>query len=307
MPFCLMWANENWTRRWDGAESDVLISQDYLADDDERMVAEFSRHFRDPRYIRIAERPLLMIYRPQLIPNAASTILRWRDMFRVRFDENPIIIMAQSFGDTDPAAFGLDGAIEFPPHKLTQHLKPANLEVELLDQEFSGKVYHYEQVVETSLGEAAPPYPLIKTAVPSWDNDARRQGHGLIMTGSTPQKYEAWITQLIQRSKRQSFFGEPIICINAWNEWCEGAYLEPDLHFGSAYLNATARAVAGASRNTAAPRLVLIGHDAFPGGAQMLLLNIGKTLRRRYPRHPPCGRPARRGLSGRRASLGLRQ
>jgi glycosyltransferase involved in cell wall biosynthesis len=282
MPFCLMWANENWTRRWDGAESDVLISQDYLADDDERMVAEFSRHFRDPRYIRIAERPLLMIYRPQLIPNAASTILRWRDMFRVRFDENPIIIMAQSFGDTDPAAFGLDGAIEFPPHKLTQHLKPANLEVELLDQEFSGKVYHYEQVVETSLGEAAPPYPLIKTAVPSWDNDARRQGHGLIMTGSTPQKYEAWITQLIQRSKRQSFFGEPIICINAWNEWCEGAYLEPDLHFGSAYLNATARAVAGASRNTAAPRLVLIGHDAFPGGAQMLLLNIGKTLRRSF-------------------------
>jgi glycosyltransferase involved in cell wall biosynthesis len=282
MPFCLMWANENWTRRWDGAESDVLISQDYLADDDERMVAEFSRHFRDPRYIRIAERPLLMIYRPQLIPDAASTILRWRAMFRAQFGENPIIIMAQSFGDTDPTAFALDGAIEFPPHKLTQHLKPVNLEIDLLDPEFSGKVYHYDQVVETSLGEAAPAYPLIKTAVPSWDNDARRQGHGLVINGSTPQKYEDWIAQLIQRSKRQLFFGEPIICINAWNEWCEGAYLEPDLHFGSAYLNATARAVIGASRGISVPRLVLIGHDAFPGGAQMLLLNIGKTLRRSF-------------------------
>jgi glycosyltransferase involved in cell wall biosynthesis len=282
MPFCLMWANENWTRRWDGAESDVLISQDYLADDDKRMVAEFSRHFKDPRYIRIAERPLLMIYRPQLIPEAASTILRWRHMFQAQFGEHPIIIMAQSFGDTDPAAFGLDGAIEFPPHKLTQHLKPANPEFELLDQEFSGKVYHYEQVVETSLNEATPSYPLIKTAVPSWDNDARRQGHGLVITGSTPQKYEAWITELIQRSKRQPFFGEPVICINAWNEWCEGAYLEPDLHFGSAYLNATARAAIGGARGTSVPRLLLIGHDAFPGGAQMLLLNIGRTLRRSF-------------------------
>ena len=102
MPFCLMWANENWTRRWDGAESEVLISQDYRADDDEAMVADFARHFTDHRYIRVGGRPLFMIYRPGIIPKAKETIARWRMIWREKFGENPIIIMAQAFGDTDP-------------------------------------------------------------------------------------------------------------------------------------------------------------------------------------------------------------
>ena len=102
MPFCLMWANENWTRRWDGMEGEVLISQDYLADDDERLLADFNRHFKDTRYIRIQGRPLLMIYRPGLIPDTANVISRWRTIFAKKFDENPIIIMSQSFDDYDP-------------------------------------------------------------------------------------------------------------------------------------------------------------------------------------------------------------
>jgi glycosyltransferase involved in cell wall biosynthesis len=83
----------------------------------------------------------------------------------------------------------------------------------------------------------------------------------------------------VERSRKNTFFGEAVVCVNAWNEWCEGAYLEPDLHFGSAYLNATARAAAGLTRDVSLPRVLLVGHDAFPSGAQHLLLNIGKTLR----------------------------
>jgi len=282
MPFALMWANENWTRRWDGAESEVLISQDYRHDDDERMAAEFARHFADPRYIRLQGRPVLMVYRPGIIPDVQATIARWRSMFREKHNEDPILVMAQAFGDTDPRPFGFDGAIEFPPHKLTQHLQPANQEFEILDPDFTGKIYRYETVVKTSLEEPRADFPLVKTVVPSWDNDARRQGTGLVITDSTPAKYEAWLSELVERAQEAPFFGEAMVCINAWNEWCEGAYLEPDLHYGSAYLNATARAVTGATRRGAAApsKMLLVGHDAFPSGAQTLLLEIGRTMRR---------------------------
>ena len=201
-------------------------------------------------------------------------------MFQEQHGENPLFVMAQSFDDTDPRPYGFDGAIEFPPHKLTQRVRPINSDLEILDPEFQGKAYSYDAIVRASLEEPAPPYPLIKTAVPSWDNDARRQGAGVVIAHSTPAKYEAWLSGLLQHALGHPFFGESLICVNAWNEWCEGAYLEPDLHFGAAYLNATARAVTGVSRHANAPKLILIGHDAFPSGAQLLLLNIGRALRR---------------------------
>ena len=282
MPFALMWANENWTRRWDGSENEVLISQDYRPKDDAELAASFATHFRDPRYIRCQGRPLLMIYRPGIIPNLAEKIARWRDIFRTQHGEDPILVTAQAFNVLDPRDLGLDGAIEFPPHKLTSALPPANVAFEYLDPDFKGKIYHYDDIVKISLDERPPPFPLIKTAVPSWDNDARRQGNGIVVTGSTPHKYEAWLTRLGDQAEAHPFFGERLVCVNAWNEWCEGAYLEPDLHFGAAYLNATARAVFGRTAQGTGPRILLVGHDAFPSGAQHLLLNIGRTLRRAF-------------------------
>lgn len=279
MPFCLMWANENWTRRWDGMEGEVLIWQDYLSSDDERLLSDFNRHFKDKRYIRVQGRPLLMIYRPRLIPDTAAVIARWRAIFAKRFNEDPIIIMSQSFDDHDPTANGMDGAIEFPPHKLTKYVPLVNSEAKILDDTYAGQIYSYDDVAKYSLDEPRPTFPLIKTVVPSWDNDARRQGSGLVIQGSTPQKYEAWLSALVQQAQTHTFFGESFVCINAWNEWREGAYLEPDLHFGSAYLNATARAATGLTRDLSVPKILLVGHDAFPSGAQHLLLNIGKTLR----------------------------
>jgi glycosyltransferase involved in cell wall biosynthesis len=281
-PFCIMWANENWTRRWDGAESEVLISQDYAEEDDAALCADLARHFKDPRYIRLEGRPLFFIYRASSIPDAAAAIARWREILRDEHRENPIFACAQAFGDLDPGKFGMDGAIEFPPHKLVNNLRTQNQSLHLLDFEFKGQVYSYEDVVRSSL--ESPPstsLPVIKTLTPSWDNDARRQGGGLVITGSTPELYQKWLTKLIAHARSNPFFGEPLVCVNAWNEWCEGAYLEPDLHFGAAYLNATARAVYGRTRKySAKTRVLLVGHDAFTAGAQYLLLNIGRTLKR---------------------------
>ena len=206
MPFCLMWANESWTRRWDGLEGEVLISQDYSADDDERLIAEYARHFADPRYIRVRGRPLLMVYRPRLIPEPIETVAKWRALFKKGWGEDPILIMSQSFDDYDPQVFGLDGAIEFPPHKLTKKTKLINHEMHFIDDGFSGQIYAYDDVVKVSLEEPVPSFPLIKTAVPSWDNDARRQGGGLVIHGSTPKLYEEWLGKLVGQAQRTTFF-----------------------------------------------------------------------------------------------------
>ncbi|MDI6653613.1 glycoside hydrolase family 99-like domain-containing protein [Gluconobacter japonicus] len=279
LPFCLMWANENWSRRWDGSDNDILIAQDYRPEDDHALIDCFARHMRDPRYIQVQGRPLLMVYRPGTIPDASQAFERWRKLFRTRHNLNPIFVMGQAFNAENPRDFGVDGAIEFPPHKVVANCSLINEHVQLMDEDFRGQIYDYSDIVENALKQPPTSYPLIRTAAPSWDNDARRQGQGLVLHGSTPKLYERWLTGLVDQAQKERFFGESIVCINAWNEWAEGAYLEPDVHFGSAYLNATARACTGFKSSLNKARLLLIGHDAFPAGAQRLLLEIGRTLR----------------------------
>jgi glycosyltransferase involved in cell wall biosynthesis len=281
-PFCLMWANENWTRRWDGLERDVLLTQGYSAKDDAALIDEFAGYFADPRYIRLQNRPLLMIYRAAIIPDTSATIARWRDLFRARHNENPLIFMAQSFHDNDPAPHGLDGAVEFPPHKLTVGLTLLNNRLDLFDPDFTADVFAYDDVVAASLEAPRPSFPLIRTAMPGWDNDPRREGKGVVLHEATPAKYQFWLEALIADARANPVLGEPMVCINAWNEWAEGAYLEPDLHHGSAFLNATARAVSGQAAAFMAKHLLLVGHDALPHGAQMLLLHLARQLRRAH-------------------------
>ncbi len=278
-PFCVSWANENWTRRWDGLEREVLLAQEYRESDDEALIACFAGFFADRRYIRIDGRPLLMIYRAALIPDAAARIATWRTLFEKNHSESPIIVMVQSIDDSDPTPYGLDGAVEFPPHKVTDHLTPINQRLDLFDPEFSAKVYEYEDVANASLAVPEPGYPLIKTIAPGWDNDPRREGKGLVLHGATPAKYQAWLEALVMQANKKPFYGEPLICVNAWNEWAEGAFLEPDVHFGAAFLNATNRAICGILPENKAS-LLLVGHDAQPHGAQMILLNLARHYKR---------------------------
>lgn len=279
-PFALMWANEDWTRRWDGRSGEILIAQTYDPGEDPALIAAFARHFADPRYIRIEGRPLLFVYRASLIPDTVATLARWRRLFETNHGERPILVMAQSFDDVDPRPLGFDAAVEFPPHKLARLLEPITERLELFDEEFSAEVYRYEDIALRSLLEPRPPYPLIKTAVPGWDNDPRREGRGLVLHGATPARYQAWLARLIEQSARHPVFGERLVCINAWNEWAEGAYLEPDVHFGGAFLNATARAIAGLPATGEKASLLLVGHDALAHGAQLLLLHLARHFRR---------------------------
>ncbi|GJD34080.1 D-inositol-3-phosphate glycosyltransferase [Methylobacterium aerolatum] len=281
MPFCLMWANENWTRRWDGQEQDILLRQDYDPGHDEALFDCLAGYFASPRYYRIGGRPLLTIYRPGIIPNAVDFFRRLRAGIKARLGVEPILFMSQAFGDEDPRPFGLDGAMEFPPHKVTARANDTAQSQHVLDWNFSGQVFDYDEVATIALADEPDAFPLIKTVLPMWDNDARKQGSGLCIHGSTPAKFSAWFEATCAIACRSPIEGEPLVFVNAWNEWCEGAYLEPDLHHGWAYLNAVARVLSQEPpvKEDGRRRILLVGHDAFPAGAQYLLLNIGRQLR----------------------------
>ena len=284
MPFTLMWANDNWTRTWDGHDSEILLQQSYRPEDDAALIDDFARHFFDPRYIRLGERPLLFIYRPGHVPDAPATFARWRQLFATRHGIEPLIYMAQGFGDLDPRAYGLDGAIEFPPHKLCQGQPTINHTLEIFDAGFTGRVLDYDAMVEQARAEPEPVFPLIRTTTPMWDNEARRPGRGMTIFNSTPAKFEAWMAQSIDFARRHPTHGEAIVCVNAWNEWAEGATLEPDVHYGAAYLNALARAVFNvpSQHKDGRHKLLIVGHDAHRNGAQMLALNMARTYRRQF-------------------------
>jgi lipopolysaccharide biosynthesis protein len=239
MPFCINWANENWTRRWDGAENEILLGQNHSAEDDVDFARSLLPIVRDPRYITVKGRPLIMIYRPGLLPEPVATMRRWRVVFTGAGLSNPYIVMAQGFGDHDPRQHGVDAAVEFPPHKVAP-MPPINDSLELLDPDFSGKVIDYEAVAQHAAALPRPPYTLFRGVSPGWDNEARRAGRGLTFAHSTPATYATWLRAACQTAIAEAATAdERLVFINAWNEWGEAAYLEPDRHFGYAYLQAT--------------------------------------------------------------------
>jgi hypothetical protein len=244
-PFCLCWANENWTRRWDGCETDVLIAQQHSPNDDRKFIESLLPYFADRRYIRIDERPLLLIYRAELLPDARSTVARWREVCRVAGGGQLYVGTVQSFGGHnvgDPRRVGFDAAVEFPPHGLAVR---TGAPAEMLVEGFEGSFYDYARTAANFGQRPLPSYPLFRTVMPSWDNTPRGLLRGHIFADSSPALYERWLRRIVDQTRQLRFGDERTVFINAWNEWGEGNYLEPDQQNGRAYLEATRRVLGG--------------------------------------------------------------
>jgi glycosyltransferase involved in cell wall biosynthesis len=276
LPFCLCWANENWTRRWDGTDQEVLIAQDHSPEDDLAFIAHVARFFQDARYVRVGGRPLLLVYRPKLLPSARATAERWREWCRANGIGEIYLAYTQSFETVDPEEYGFDAAIEFPPN----NGRPPEIrdKVQLLNPDFAGTIFDWRIFVQRSREYPRPlPYKLFRGVTPSWDNEARRPGAGAVFLGSSPAGYREWLTNAALdtwRWCRQS--DERLVFINAWNEWAEGAHLEPDLRYGYAYLQATRDALEAAATAIDQRRLVIVAHDAYPHGSQYLALHMAR-------------------------------
>ena len=247
-PFCLCWANENWTRAWDGLDRDVLMAQHYSPEDDRRHMQWLGRALRDARYIRVEGKPLILVYRVSLLPSPASTAMTWReeahrlglgDLFLVSVD-------SLRHDRVDPTRIGFDAAVEFQPDWL-------NLGEPAFTVDPGNEVFDYETLVSRALGKSPQSYRQFPCVTPGWDNSPRRRRDAKIFTGASPDLYERWLRGALERAGRQG--PESLVFVNAWNEWAEGACLEPSERWGRQYLEATRRARSGATLNHTAAAL----------------------------------------------------
>lgn len=305
MTFCLSWANENWTRRWDAAEHEVLISQTYDEDSTLALIDDLIPAFRDPRYMRVDGLPFFMIYRPQHLPDARGMLDQWRGRCREMGIGEVHFACALIHGNRDYKQYGFDSGVEFPPHNLTT--ANVNSSVRFKD-EFVGNAMQFAEVAQSYLERDYGDDRVFRTVFPSWDNTARTGRRALVMLNGTPENYEFWLAETIKGVQSR---GDTHVFVNAWNEWAEGCHLEPDRAYGRQFLEATARAKAGTSallafRHTALPAAAVQEVRRFRPEARALLHYHGrqrfdqfKVWLRRHPRLYRLALRTRTLLSGR--------
>lgn len=250
-PFCLCWANENWTRVWDGLNRNVLLEQTYSEDDDKNHIDWLINVFKDERYIKIDNKPLFLVYRASELPDPLKTTQLWRDEARKAEIGDLFLCKVMNVYDAgeDPASIGFDAAIKFQPSRADmglplgrgrrRWLRRIGLSSAAYEQQ---SIYDYQFLVQQGVQQKLPPYKLFESVTPSWDNSARRKIGATLFVNSTPQAYEAWLRGTIGKLASAPL-QERLVFINAWNEWAEGNHLEPDQKWGHAYLAATRRAV----------------------------------------------------------------
>lgn len=248
-PFCLCWANESWTRAWDGRTSEVLIRQEYSPDDDLNHVRSLVPAFCDHRHIRVENKPLFLVYHAGNLPDPRRTTDTWRaEALRLGVGELFLCRVESNFRDErgDPHPLGFDAAVEFQPDvfALGSPLRRGPTWHTLVRWGLSPQAYErqhiwsYPEVMTRMLAKPAAAYPRFPGITPLWDNSARRSREAHILAGSTPELYGRWLSALLERLQAQTP-ERRLLFVNAWNEWAEGNHLEPDARFGRAYLQAT--------------------------------------------------------------------
>jgi len=262
-PFMLCWANENWSRNWDGGFKDILIEQNHSVEDFINHAQHLVKYFKDKRYIKIEGKPVFVIYKDLLIENVDECIRAFRaelkrndiDVFLCRFERG-----SDTSTDFTRAFSIFDAGIEFQPltRQFSAMKKEANsgfkkyLRVESyirflrkkLSLKVSDDIFQYKDIINNDLNyNFQKGLPIFPGVCPSWDNSARRvNSHALIINNSTPDLFEEWVEGKVRKTN-WDLVPESFVFVNAWNEWAEGNHLEPCERWGEQYLSALQRGV----------------------------------------------------------------
>ena len=238
-PFCMCWANENWTRSWDGGDGEILAEQRYDAETLAAVLRDALRMARDPRYIAVDGKPVLVVYRPLKLPDVTTFAARARNAFRRAGFPGVHLVGVESVERSAdgivPAHIGFDAAVEFPPQgrNMLAEDRPR-----VIKEGWSGLRFDYAETVLAFTEHTIPPYNRHPAVFPSWDNTARQPMGGINFDGADPALFQFYVERKLDELHHSAVGDNRLLFVNAWNEWAEGAHLEPDKAFGHRWLEA---------------------------------------------------------------------
>lgn len=239
-PFCLCWANENWTKAWDGKTNDILIKQEYAKEDSKKFIKDIKKYILDKRYIRIDDKPLIIVYNPTEIPNFAELTKKWREYAKEEeIGEIYICSKCDLANNEYKYTEYVDAEFDFPPQGIGH-------KESLITGLSSPKIYNYKRIVDDIEHLYRNHFPLktfFYTCTMGWDNSARRKENYTIYYNYSLESYYKWLRILIEETRRRNSKDKRFLFINAWNEWAEGTYLEPDAKYGYANINTLSKAI----------------------------------------------------------------
>ena len=254
-PYCLIWANQSWTRTWYRGNSGnaTLLQQSYGVQDDWKKHFNYLlTFFKDRRYIKINNKPVYIIYIPQDIPCRRQMFTLWNDMAKENgFDGLYLIAMKTTYGE-DSCTRLYDAYMDFEPlntlskdvswrHWLSEWKRKQRQTSEsqalYINNDYS-YAYLLKEICKRILAQNNS--KEFWGLFPGWDNTPRKDEDGVVIRGSSPRLFYyalLFALKMCERKKKEFLF------LNAWNEWSEGAYLEPDKKYGYSYLRAIRDAI----------------------------------------------------------------
>ena len=246
-PFSICWVNESWTRQWEGNSDVPLIKQDKSIESYCNFITSCTELFTHDNYITINGKPILTVYRPLNIPNPKIVLDFWRDYVFKKIKTELYIIASIGIPPKeytiDYKKIGFDACSEFAPGPQLAMMKDITDSKKFVCKDFQGKVLDYKDFFDQRKYFMLKKDNTFRAVSPMWDNTARKKNKGLILDGATPDLYKKWLLDIIIETKNNSTIDAPFIFLNAWNEWAEGAYLEPDLKWKYGFLEATKEAL----------------------------------------------------------------
>lgn len=247
--FCFSWANEPWARTWDGKAHHVLMPQEYGGEQEWRRHFEYLvPFFKDQRYIKEDGCPMFVIYKPQSMPDANAMMTLWDRLAKEAGFRGMHFVETLRGGHADPRELPFKAKMEFEPIRTNYRQKPLTLNYKRVRRRFIGLINSFFHTsfllnVPFRFSDVAKRSLLLKSSgntyggvFVGWDNTARRGLVATIVLPPTKKEFKDYLREKIKIT--QDEYKENYVFINAWNEWCEGAYLEPDTVHGYDYLEA---------------------------------------------------------------------